>query len=163
MSDSERIDTAPPAARSRAPAVLGLFAATLTVGLLLLIAFEPEVQTVGAEELAERKDDARAFLVGDYVFVLLYAVLSPLAIWRFGRALGSGSPPGWIKLTALLLVAAGLVDLTENTLLFSATGSVSEGAVDAAHALEIPKLALFTAGAILAVIANVRAARALRD
>jgi hypothetical protein len=162
MMDGMEVDRTADA-RSRARAVLAAFAATLAVGLLLLVAFEPVVQTVSADELVERSDDARAFLIGDYVFVLLYAVLSPLAIWRFGSALASGSPPGWIKLTALLLVAAGLVDATENTLLFSATGSVSEGAVDAAHALEIPKVALFTAGAILAILANIRAARTLRD
>jgi hypothetical protein len=162
MSDFEPSGLGPDA-RSRARVVLALFAATLAVGIVLLVAFEPEVQTVSAEELVERRDDARAFLIADYVFVLLYAVLSPLAIWRFGSALASGSPPGWIKLTALLLVAAGAVDATENTLLLSATGSLSEDAVDAAHALEVPKITLFTAGAILAIVANVRAARTLRE
>ncbi len=147
---------------SRARAVLAVFVATIAVGILLLVAFEPEVQTVSAEELVERSDDARAFLIADYFFVILYAVLSPLAIWRFGYALASGSPPAWIKLTALLLVAAGLVDATENTLLLSATGSVSEESVDAAHALEIPKVTLFAAGALLAIVANVRAAKTLR-
>jgi uncharacterized membrane protein len=147
--------------RTRGIAVLAMFAAALALGIVLLVAFDPEVQTIDPEELVTRSDDARRFLVADYVFVLCYAILSPLAIWRFGSALAAGSPPGWIKLTVLLLVAAGLVDATENTLLLSATGSVSEGAVDAAHALEIPKVTLFLAGAAFAVAANIRAARAL--
>jgi hypothetical protein len=143
--------------------VLALFAATLALGVVLLLAFEPEIQTIDADELVARSDDARAFLIADYFFVALYAVVSPAVIWRFGSALASGSPPGWIKLTALLLVAAGLVDAAENTLLLSATDSVSESAVDAAHALAIPKFTLFTAGALLAIVANVRAAKTLRD
>jgi hypothetical protein len=147
--------------RSPALVVLAMFAAVLALGIVLLVAFDPEVQTIDPEELVTRSDDARKFLVADYVFVLCYAILSPLAIWRFGSALAAGSPPGWIKLTVLLLVAAGLVDATENTLLLSATGSVSEGAVDAAHALEIPKVTLFLAGAAFAVAANIRAARGL--
>jgi hypothetical protein len=148
--------------RARAWAALGLLAATVALGIVLLVAFEPEVQTVDAAELVERSDDARAFLVADYFFIAIYAVLSPIAIWRFGSALGAGTPPGWIKLTALLLAAAGIVDATENTLLLSATGSVSEGAVDAAHALEIPKVGLFLAGAVLALVVNFRALQTLR-
>jgi hypothetical protein len=150
-------------AASRAKAVLLMFAATLTLGIVLIVAFEPEIQTIGADDLVARADDARAFLVADYAFVALYAILSPLVIWRFGSALTGGSPPAWIKLTALLLMGAGLVDATENTLLLSATDSESEGAVDAAHALEIPKVTLFVAGTLLAIIANVRAARTLRQ
>jgi hypothetical protein len=150
-------------ARSAAKAVLAMFAVVLTLGIVLLIAFDPEVQTIGPDELVSRSDDARRFLIADYVFVLCYAILSPLAIWRFGSALAAGSPPGWIKLTVLLLVAAGLIDAAENTLLLSATGSESEGAVDAAHALRIPKVTLFLAGAAFAVAANVRAVRALRN
>jgi hypothetical protein len=149
-------------ATSRAIAVLIMFAATLALGIVLTVVFEPEIQTIDADDLVARSDDARAFLIADYAFVALYAILSPLAIWRFGSALAGGSPPGWIKLTAVLLMAAGLVDATENTLLLSATDSVSEGAVDAAHALEIPKVTLFVAGALLAIVANVRAARVLR-
>ena len=142
-------------------AVLAMFVATLALGIVLLVAFDPDVQTIDAEELVARKDDARAFLIADYVFVTFYAILSPLAIWRFGRSLGGGTPPGWIKLTALLLMAAGVVDATENTLLLSATDSVSEDAVDAAHGLEIPKVALFVAGAALAVAVNIRAVKVL--
>jgi hypothetical protein len=143
-------------------AVLIMFAATLTLGIVLIVAFEPDIQTTDAKDLVARRDDARAFLAVDYVFIAFYAVLSPLAIWRFGSALTSGSPPRWIKLTALLLVAAGLVDATENALLLSATGSVSEGAVDVAHALKIPKFTLFGLGAALALRANVWAWRELR-
>jgi hypothetical protein len=140
-----------------------MLAATIALGIVLLVAFEPEVQTIDAGDLVARKDDARAFLIADYLFIAFYAVLSPLAIWRFGSSLAGGSPPQWIKLTAVLLAAAGLVDATENALLLSATGSVSEDAVDAAHALEIPKITLFVAGALLAVAANIRAARVLRE
>jgi hypothetical protein len=138
-----------------------MLAVTVAVAALLLVAFEPEIQTVSAEELVARSDDARAFLIADYVFVLCYAVLSPIAIWLFGSALAGGKPPPWIQLAALALIAAGLVDATENALLLSATDSVSEGAVDAAHALEIPKVGLFVLGAALAIAVNVRAAREL--
>jgi hypothetical protein len=148
--------------QSRAKLVLIMFAATLTIGLVLLVAFEPEVQTIDARDLVDRRSDARQFLVADYLFIAIYAILSPIAIWQFGSSINAGSPPLWIKLTAVLLVAAGLVDATENALLLSATDSVSEGAVDAAHALEIPKVTLFTAGALLAIAANIRAVRALR-
>ena len=102
------------------------------------------------------------FLVADYLFIALYAILSPIAIWRFGSSINGGSPPLWIKLAALLLLAAGVVDATENTLLFSATDAVSEDAVDAAHSLEIPKVTLFTAGTLLAIAVNARAVRGLR-
>ena len=142
--------------RSRAVPVLVAFAATLAMGIVLLVAFEPDVQTISAAELVEEKDDARAFLIADYFFIVLYAVISPIVIWRYG------GPARWIAVTALLLVAAGLVDATENTLLLSATDSVSEDSVDAAHALEAPKVILFVAGALGAIAVNVRAAQALR-
>jgi hypothetical protein len=142
--------------------VLTLLVASVVLGIVLLVAFEPEIQDIGADELVARNDDARAFLIADYVFVVTYAVLSSIAIWRFGAALTGGSPPAWIKIAAALLLAAGLVDATENTLLLSATGSVSEGAVDAAHALAVPKVTLFVAGAALAIVVNVRAAQVLR-
>ena len=147
---------------TRAIPVLAAFVATLILGIVLLVAFEPDVQTAAASDLVARRDDARAFLIADYFFILLYAVLSPIVIWRFGRVVGGGSPPTWISLGALLLIAAGLVDATENTLLLSATDSVSEDTVDAAHALEIPKVTLFVAGALLAVAVNFRAAKTLR-
>ena len=142
--------------------MLAAFAATLALGLVLLVAFEPDIQTVSAAELVDRKDDARAFLIADYLFVVLYAVVSPILIWRFGLALGGGTVPGWIKLTAMLLVAAGVVDAVENTLLLSATDAVSDDSVDAAHALEIPKVAPFVAGALGAIATNARAAATLR-
>ncbi len=138
-----------------------MFAATVALGIVLVSAFESEIQEIDANDLVARSDDARAFLIADYVFVAFYAILLPIAIWRFGSALAAGSPPGWVKLTALCLVATGLVDATENTLLLSATGSVSEDAVDAAHALEIPKVTLFVAGALLAIVVNVQAVREL--
>ena len=143
--------------------MLALFALTLALGIVLLIAFDPDVQTIDADELADRSDDARAFLAGDFLFVALYAVLSPIAIWRFGSTLGAGSPPRWMIVAVLLLVAAGAVDATENTLLLSSTGSVSTGRVDAAHALAIPKITLFVVGALLAIAAQVRAVQVLRS
>ena len=146
----------------RARVVVALLVATLAVGLLLLVAFEPDVQTMDADELASRSDDARAFFTGDYVFILVYAVLSPIAIWRFGSALAGGSPPGWIKLTSVLLVGAGVVDGTENALLLAASDSPSQDTVDVAHAVAVPKVILFVAGAALALAVNVRAVRVLR-
>ena len=147
--------------RASAVRVPALLAATIAVGVLLLVLFEPEVQTVDAEELVARRDDARSFLIADYVFVVLYGVLSPLAIWRFGTSAGAASR-AWVRLPVLLLPAAGLVDAVENGLLLSATGSVSSGRVDAAHALEVPKVVLFVAATAFALVANVQAVRALR-
>lgn len=116
-----------------------MFAATLALGIFLLIAFDSGVQQLDADELVADRDDARAFLIADYFFIALYAVLSPLAIWRFGTALGAARPTS-IRLAPLFLAAGGLFDAIENTLLLSATGSVSEGAVDAAHAAAFPKM-----------------------
>ena len=150
----------PTADRSRAVAVAALaaFGASLAVALILLVLFEPDVQTMSAEELYARRDDARAFLVGDFVFILLYGVLSPIVLWRFWRASGSR----WAAAGAVLLACAAVVDVAEGVLLMSATDGVSQGAVDAAHGLEIPKVGLFVAGLIPAVVANVQAARFLR-
>ena len=147
---------------SRARSVVLLLVATVVLGLVLVIAFDPGVQTLDAQELVDRKDDARAFLIADLFFIAVYAVLSPLAIWRFGSALGGGSPPAWIKAAAIFLAAAGIADVTENVLLLSAAGSISEGAVDAAHVAAIPKVVLFIVGAALAIAVNVRAIRTLR-
>ena len=147
--------------RSRAAWVTIVFAATVVVGIALLVAFVPDVQTMDADELVANKDDARAFFAGDYVFVVLYAVLSPIAYWRFGAALTGGSPPTWIKLT-LLLAAGGVFDAIENALLLSSTGSASQDRVDAAHAVAIPKTVLFVAGALFAIATVVRAVRVVR-
>lgn len=144
--------------RSRAVAVLAAFGASLIVALILLVFFEPDVQTVSAEELYARRDDARAFLAGDFVFILLYGVVSPIVLWRFWRATGSR----WAAAAAVLLACAAVVDVTEGVLLMSATDAVSEGAVDAAHGLEIPRVGLFVAGLVAAIVANVGAARLLR-
>jgi hypothetical protein len=146
----------------RAGPVLALFVATLAAGLLLLVLFDPDVQTLDASELAERRDEAREFLVADYVFVLLYAVASPIAIWRFGAALVGGTPPVWVRAAALALVAAGVCDAVQNALLFAASGSESQSAVDVAHAVSVPLMVLFIVGALLALAVNVRAVRALR-
>ena len=150
------------ALRARAWMVLALFAATTTYGVMLLVAFEPSVQRDTAAELVARGDDAKAFLIADYLFIVLYAIATPVAIWRFGAALEGGRPPLWIWVAAGLLVACGLVDVGENSLLYSATDSLSPGAVDDAHALAAPKLALFGGGLVLTIVAAVRALRVLR-
>jgi hypothetical protein len=155
--------TPPDVLRARAFMLLGLFAASFTLGMVLLFAFEPSVQQDDAAELVARADDARAFLVADYVFIALYGISTPIALWLFGSALEGGRrPPAWIIVAALLLLACAAVDATENTLLLSATGEVSEGAVDTAHALAAPKIALFGAGLVLTIVANVRALQVLR-
>jgi hypothetical protein len=154
--------TRPDPLRTPAIVVLCLFAASLAWGLVLLFAFDPDVQQDSATELVARADDARAFLIADYAFIALYAIGSPLALWRFGSALEVGRPPLWIAAGALMLALCGVVDATENALLLSATGSVSEGAVDAAHALTVPKLVLFGGGLVLAIVANVKALQVLR-
>lgn len=133
--------------------VVILFAATILLGVALLVAFEPDVQTIEADELVARREAARSFLIADYFFIALYALLMPAALWRFGATLERASPPRWLKLTAVLLLGAGTVDATENALLLAATGSVSPDTVDVAHALETPKVALFLGGAVLAIAA----------
>jgi hypothetical protein len=153
--------TPPDILRGRALIVLGLFAATFVMGMVLLVAFEPDVQQDSASELVARSDDARAFLVADYVFIALYAIATPVALWRFGSALDAGRPV-WIVAAAALLFACGLVDATEDTLLLSATGEVSEDTVDTAHALAVPKIVLFGAGIVLTIVANLRALRVVR-
>ena len=130
--------------------------ATLAFGIVLLIAFDPGVELVDASELVERRDDARAFLITDFFFMALYGTLLPLTMWRFGR------PATWVKAAALLLVAASLVDVLENTLLLASAGSISEGRVDAAHIAGIVNIVLFTAGALPGLVLLVRAVRLLR-
>jgi hypothetical protein len=154
--------------RSRAWLVVVCFALTLAYGLLLAFAFEPDVQEIDVAELVDRRGDARAFLIADLFFPLLYGLLSPIAQLRFGAALrGRGGPnesrpPRWIIAAALLLAGAGLFDLTENVLLLSATGSESQGTVDAAHTVAVPKVILFVAGALLALLVLARAVSVLR-
>jgi hypothetical protein len=152
--------------RSSAQLVGACFAATLAFGLVLLFAFEPDVQGIDAEELVARSGDARAFLIADLFFPLLYGVLAPIAQLRFGAALaaseGEPRPPRWIVAAAVLLAGAAVFDLTENVLLLSATGSESPGRVDAAHAVAVPKLALFVAGALLALLVLARAISVIR-
>jgi hypothetical protein len=129
-------------------------AAVIAYGLALLIAFEPDVEMLDAAELAA-SDDAVPFLVADLFFPPIYGILLPLAMWRFGAE-------RWVKIAALLLVAAALVDWAENVPLLTATDSVSEGAVDVGHAAGWVNIVLFTAGALPALVLLVRAARVLR-
>jgi hypothetical protein len=137
--------------RSRAKALLAASAAVIAYGLVLLIAFEPDVETLDAGELA-RSDDAVPFLVADLFFPPIYGVLLPLAMWRFSAA-------RWARVAALLFVAAGMVDWAENTLLLTSTGSPSEGAVDAGHLAGWVNIALFTAGALPGLVLVARAIR----
>ena len=151
------------ALRPRAWTVVAAFALTLAYGLLLTLAFEPDVQEIDAAELVERRGDARAFLIADLFFPLIYGLLSPIAQWRFGSALGEGPrPAAWIIAAAALLAGAGIFDLTENALLLSATDSGSQDTVDAAHAVAVPKIVLFVAGALLALAVLARAIMVLR-
>lgn len=130
--------------RSRAWLVVACFVATLAFGLVLLLAFDSDIQQIDAAELVDRAGDARAFLIADLFFPLFYGLLTAVAQLRFGAALsrvegaGDGRPPGWIVASAVLLVGAGIFDLAENVLLLTATGSESQGAVDVAHAVAIP-------------------------
>jgi hypothetical protein len=142
--------------RSEARNYLLAAAAVLAFGVVLLVAFDPGVELVDANELVQRQDDARAFLIADYFFMALYGTLLPLTMWRFGR------PARWVKVAALLLVAASLIDVVENTLLLTSTGSVSEGRVDAAHIAGIVNIVLFTAGALPGLVLIPRAIRELR-
>jgi hypothetical protein len=154
--------------RSRALLVVVCFGATLAYGLLLLFAFDTDIQQINAAELADRSDDARAFLIADLFFPVFYGVLSPFAQLRFGAVLsshqdaGDNRPPGWIIATAALLAGAGLFDWTENVLLLIATGSGSQGTVDVAHAVAIPKTVFFVSGALLALFVLARAIKVLR-
>lgn len=146
--------------RKRARAVLSLLAATVAFAAFLLIGFEPDIQEAGARELVDREEDARAFLAADYVFILLYGVVSPIVIWRFAKASGG---PAWMKIAALVLVVAGILDAVENTLLLSASDAVNEDAVDAAHGVAIPKWIFGLTAFALALGVNLRAIRTLRS
>jgi hypothetical protein len=97
----------------------------------------------------------------DYGFIALYALLSPIAIWRFGRELRESKPPVWVQITVTLLVLAGLLDLAQDSLLLSSTTSSNRQAVDAAHAVSLGLNVLFFAGVLMSVFVVVRAARTL--
>jgi hypothetical protein len=140
--------------RSRAKALLAATAAVVAYGLLLLIAFDPDVEMLDAAELA-RSEDAVPFLVADLFFPPLYGILLPLAMWRFSAA-------RWTRIAALLLAAAGLIDWIENTLLLTATDSPSEGAVDVGHVAGWVNVVVFTAGALPGLVLVARAIRVLR-
>ena len=148
--------------RGRAWASVGVIAATVVVGLVLLVAFEPGIQTLDADELVAERDDARAFLVPDFAFAVLYGFVAPVVHWRFGAALYGLVVPTWVKAAAALLALAGLVDLVENILLYSATDAVSEGAVDTAHAIKPVALVAFPIGAVLSLVLGWRAVQVLR-
>lgn len=137
--------------RSRAKTLVAASAAVIAYGLVLLIAFEPDVEMLDAGELAA-SDDAVPFLVADLFFPLVYGALLPLAIWRFAQE-------RWAKAAALLLALAGLVDWLENVLLLTSTGSASEGAVDAGHVAGWVNVVLFTAGALPGLVLLARAVR----
>ena len=147
--------------RAAAKLVLAAFVATVLLGLLLWVAFDVEVQTIDAAELSSRRDDARAFFAGDYVFIVVYAILTPLALWRFGRGL-QGTARTVALVAAVLFVVAGVVDAIENALLLSAAGSGSQSTVDTAHGLAVPKVLLFVAATLPALVTDWRALQVLR-
>jgi hypothetical protein len=142
--------------RSRAWALIAAALAVIAYGVLLLVAFDPGVEMLDAGELVADSDDARAFLIADLFFPVLYGAVLPLAMWRFGAE-------RWVRVAAVLLVAAGLVDWVENVMLLTATDEVSESAVDAAHVAGWVNVVLFTAGALPGLVLLVRALPALRQ
>lgn len=150
---------APDQARGAAAGVIAAFVATLALGLVLLFAFAVEIQTVGAGELVERADDARAFLIPDYAFLILYGLVSPLALIGYRNALGA--PPRWIAWAAIPLALGAVVDAVENALLWTATDAPAPGTVATAHALALPKMLLFVAGTLLFLAAVAHAVRTL--
>jgi hypothetical protein len=150
--------------RARAITLLVVFGAVLAVSGLFWVLTEPSIQGAPVGELAERRSDAVAFFTLDYLFVVLYAVAGPIALWRFGTTLASdrGRVPSWVALGALLLVVGGIVDAVENALLLTASSSGNAGSVDLAHSLVVPKYALVGLGFLLSLRAVWHAARALR-
>ena len=147
-SDSPDAATSEPA---RAKFLLWATAAVIAYGLVLLIFFEPDVETLSAAELAE-SDDAVPFLVADLFFPPLYGILLPLAMLRFSSA-------RWALVAAGLLFVAGDVDWAENIMLLIATDSASEGLVDAAHVAGWVNIVLFTAGALPGLVLVAQAIR----
>ncbi len=141
--------------RGAARALLATFAAALVVGALFPVLTEPGVQVVGVEELVARRSDALAYFTLDLLFVVLYAVVGPIVLWRFGRA-RSGTPDGRVPrrigVAAVSLVLGGMCDAVENVLLLGASTSGNREAVDLAHALAWPKYA-FAAVALVLVLA----------
>jgi hypothetical protein len=153
---------------SRARLVVIAFVATVAFGLFLLLAFDRDIQSIDAAELVDRAGRARAYLIADLFFPVFYGLFTAVAQLRFGAALsraegGDSRPPGWIMASAALLLGAGIFDWAENVLLLIATDSGSQGTVDAAHTVAVPKLSLFYAGAVLALFVLARAIRVLRD
>jgi hypothetical protein len=89
----------------------------------LFLTVDPGIQGVDARELVARAGDARAFFTVDVVYVVLYAVAGPIALWTYGRTLAGdshGHVPAWLAIGAVGLVAGGAFDLAENVLLLAA-------------------------------------------
>jgi hypothetical protein len=149
--------------RRRARDLIGLFALTVAVSSLFLLV-RMDVQTVSARELAARRSDAIAFFTVDYAFVVLYAMLGPLALWRFGTTLPSrgGRVPSWVAIGAVALAVGGLFDLVENSLLLASSSSVRTSLVDLAHVLAWPKYAFGGLGFVLAAVGLGHAIRRVR-
>lgn len=150
--------------RPRAITLIAVFGTALVVSALFWIVTEPGIQGAPVDELIRRRSDAVAFFTLDYVFVVVYAVAGPIALWRFGRTLasGGGRMPSWLALAVSLLVLGGIADAVENTLLLTASSSGSASSVDLAHALVLPKYGLGGLGFLLSVRAVWLAVRALR-
>ncbi|HYU58227.1 MAG TPA: hypothetical protein VEO00_09290 [Actinomycetota bacterium] len=145
----------------RAWAVIALFAVATALATALLT-FPQDIQTSGLAELQSKAQEARDFFTADYVFIVLYGLLGPVALWRFGRAIGrDGHPPLWLRLGILFLAGGGIVDALENTLIVLSLQATGDGALVAAHALAIPKYAFAFPGFALALVALVRAIRSL--
>lgn len=143
-----------------------MFAVVVAAAALFWVLTEPDVQNAGVEELVERRSDAVAFFTYDYVFVVVYGVIAPVALWRFGASalVGTrpGTPPAWLVASALLLGAGALFDAVENTVLLLASSNGDAGWVDLGHALAVPKYALGGIGGLIALRAVWMAARTVR-
>ncbi|MCA1727049.1 MAG: hypothetical protein LC722_05185 [Actinobacteria bacterium] len=146
--------------RGPALALLAVFGLAVVIGVLFFVLTDPAIQTVDAAELVRRRSDAVAFFTLDYLFVVVYAVAGPIALWRFAGTLDR--VPRWLVAGVAALALGGLFDAAENALLMSASSSGGQRGVDLAHRLAIPKYVLGAIGLIVAVRAVAMAARAVR-
>ena len=151
-----------PQLRARAWLVLGVFIASVAYGVMLVAAFDPSVQNLDSGELFARTDDARAFLVADLFFPLLYGLGFPITAWRFGRCLTRGRPPWFFVAASLALATGAVLDLVENALLLVAVDRESPALVDTAHVIAVPKLLAGVTGNLLALAVVGRAVLSLR-
>lgn len=148
-------------------ALLTVFGVALVIVALFPILADPGIQTVDAQELAARRSDAVAFFTLDYLFIVVYTVAAPIALWRFGKTLanpggGSGRAPSWLAIAVVALVAGGMLDAIENAMLLAASSSADASLVRLAHLLAIPKWIFGIGGFLLSLRAIAAAVKVLR-